>query len=193
MNKALKRKKMVNPFTAQAKISRIQQDVLRPLYTMTPDQEQVEHAWLLVETGRAIASHQSYIEEVCCSRLVAAIFKIVKLLGGADQLTEEDFDRFTSYVNDGGLKALVKMLLSSDKEKTFVDELQGLPPHVQNNAPMMLQKSSSLHSDFITGFLKDSYGSLQKSPQKLRDNFSKSDAFIKRLASLAAEVKNKMV
>ena len=86
---------MVNPFTVQAKVSRIQQDVLQPLYTMHPDQEKAEHSWLLVETGRAIGVHQNYIEEICCSRLVAAVFKIVKLLGGADQLTEEDFSRFT--------------------------------------------------------------------------------------------------
>ena len=69
---------MFNPFTAQAKISRIQQDVLRPLYTMYAGQEDTDHAWLLVETGRAIAAHQGYIEELCRSRLVAVIFKIVK-------------------------------------------------------------------------------------------------------------------
>lgn len=183
---------MVNPFTAQAKVSLIQQDVLRPLYTMHPGQEKIEHAWLLVETGRAIAVHQNYIEEICRSRLVAAIFKIVKLLGGADQLTEEDFSRFTAYVNDGGIRAMVKMLLSADKERTFVDELRHLPLHVQQNAPLMLEKSSSLHSDFISGFFKEIYGSVQNSPPKLLDNFSKSEKFIKRLAYLAMENQKKM-
>ena len=178
---------MVNPFTAQAKISRIQQDVLQPLYTMYSGQENIEHAWLLVETGRAIASHQSYIEEVCGSRLVAVIFKIVKLLGGADQLTAEDFDRFTAYVTDGGIKAMIKMLLAAEKEKTFVDELQHLPVNVRQNAPHMLDKSKSLHKDFITGFFKENYGSLNNTPQKLRDNFSKSNDFIERLTLLAVE------
>lgn len=178
---------MVNPFTAQAKISRIQQDVLQPLYTMHSGQENTEHAWLLVETGRAIANHQSYIEEVCCSRLVAVIFKIVKLLGGADQLTEDDFDRFTAYVTDGGIKAMVKMLLASEKEKIFVNELQHLPGRVRANAPQMLAKSKSLHEDFITGFFKESYGSLRDTPQKLQNNFSKSNDFIERLSLLAAE------
>ncbi len=178
---------MVNPFTAQAKINRIQLDVLRPLYTMYSAQEDTDHAWLLVETGRAIASHQSYMEEVCCSRLVMVIFKIVKLLGGADQLTEEDFDRFTAYVNDGGIKAMVKMLLSSDKEKTFINELNNLPVSVRANAPQMLAKSQSLHKDFITGFFKENYGSLKNTPQKLQSNFSKSDDFIEKLTILASE------
>jgi hypothetical protein len=178
---------MVNPFTASAKINRIQQDVLQPLYTMASGQENIEHAWLLVETGRAIARHQSYIEEVCCSRLVAVIFKIVKLLGGADQLTEEDFDRFTAYVGDGGIGAMVKMLLASEKEKTFVDELQHLPVKVRKNAPQMLAKSKSLHADFINGFFKENYGSLKNTPEKLQDNFSKSNDFIERLSHLALD------
>lgn len=178
---------MVNPFTAPAKISRIQQDVLQPLYTMYSGQENTKHAWLPVETGRAIAKHQSYIEEVCCSRLVAVIFKIVKLLGGADQLTEEDFDRFTAYVTDGGIEAMIKMLLASEKENTFVDELQHLPVNVQATAPQMLAKSKSLHKDFITGFFKENYGFVKNSPQKLQDNFSKSNDFIERLTLLAME------
>lgn len=178
---------MINPFTAQAKISRIQQDVLHHLYTMYSGQENTDHAWLLVETGRAIATHQSYIEEVSRSRLVMVIFKVVKLLGGADQLTEEDFDRFTAYVNDGGIKAMVKMLLSAEKEKTFVDELQQLPVNVRANAPQMLAKSKSLHKDFVTGFFKENYGSLKNTPHKLQNNFAKSNDFMARLTLLAAE------
>ncbi len=178
---------MVNPFTVQVKISRIQQDVLYHLYTVYPSQENTDHAWLLVETGRAIASHQSYIEEVCRSRLVKGIFKIVKLLGGADRLTEEDFNRFTAYVNDGGIKAMVKMLLASEKEKTFVEELQLLPSNVQENAPQMLAKSKSLHNDFIVGFFKENYGSFKNTPQKLQSNFSKSHDFIEKLTVLASK------
>ncbi len=178
---------MINPFTAQAKVSKIQQDVLRPLYTMNSGQEGAQYDWLLVETGRAISSHQQFIEEVCSSRLVAAIFKIIKLLGGADQLTEEDFTRFTAYVNDGGISAMVKMLLSAKKEKTFVEELKRLPQHIQQNAPLMLERSRSLHSDFINGYFRESHGSVQQTPQKLKENFSKSDDFINRLALLAAE------
>jgi hypothetical protein len=178
---------MINPFTAQTKINRIQQDVLYHLYTMYSGQEDTDHAWLLVETGRAIASHQSYMEEVCSSRLVMVIFKIVKLLGGADQLTEEDFNRFTAYVNDGGIKAMVKMLLASDKEQTFVYELQQLPASVRADAPQMLAKSKSLHKDFITGFFTENYGSIKNTPQKLQNNFSKSDDFIEKLTILASE------
>lgn len=178
---------MLNPFTAQAKINRIQQDVLYPLYTMHSSQENTDHAWLLAETGRAIAIHQSYIEKVCRSRLVAVIFKIIKLLGGADQLTEKDFDSFTAYVNDGGIKGMVKMLLSVEKEKTFVAELQYLPGNVQVNAPQMLEKSKSLHKDFITGFFKETYGTSHNIPAKLQINFKKSNDFIERLTLLAAE------
>ena len=176
---------MVNPFTIQAKISAIQQDVLRPLYTLEKGSEEKNHDWLLVETGRAIGSHQRYIEELCASRLVSAAFKIVKLLGGAEQLTEDDYRRFTSYVNDGGIKAMVKMLLSVNKEKTFLDELERLPLDVRMNASQMLKKSSGLHSDFITGYLREKFGSVQSSPLKILDNFEKSQKFINTLADLA--------
>lgn len=178
---------MVNPFTVQTRINTIQQDVLKPLYTMQPGCEQKSHAWLLVETGRAIARHQPYMEELCASSLVSAAFKVIKFFGGADQLTRDDFHHFTSYVNDGGIKAMVKMLLSVNKEKTFVEELRSLPPRVRNNAPKMLEKSSALHTDFITGYLQENYGDVQKSPGKILDNFEKSRKFIDTLARLAAE------
>ena len=177
---------MINPFTAKADISRIQQDVLRPLYTMYSGQEAAPHAWLLAETGRAIAGHRRYIEEVCSSRLVAIIFKIVKFLGGAEQLTAEDFARFTSYVNDGGLQAMLAMLLAADKETIFIAELQRLPDHVRANAAPMLSKAKSLHTDFISGFFQESFGSVDNTPAKLRDNFVRSREFMDRLAQLAA-------
>ncbi|MFW2366070.1 MAG: hypothetical protein ACN4GW_06615 [Desulforhopalus sp.] len=177
---------MVNPFTIQTKISTIQQDVLRPLYTLEQGSEEKSHSWLLVETGRAIGRHQRYIEELCASRLVSAAFKVVKLLGGAEQLTEDDYRRFTSYVNDGGIKAMVKMLLSVDKEKTFLEELEMLPLGVRQNASQMLHKSSALHNDFINGYLQDNFGSLSSSPPKIIDNFNKSQQFINTLANLAA-------
>ncbi|MBW2659407.1 MAG: hypothetical protein JRC87_07445 [Deltaproteobacteria bacterium] len=176
---------MINPFTADSKIKKIQQEVLRPLYTVYPGQDSAKFSWLLVETGRAISRHQPFIEEACRSQLVAIIFKIIKLLGGADQLSEDDFSRFTAYANDGGIKAMVKMLLSADKEKTFIDELKELPPHVRENAPPMLTKSRSLHNDFVIGFFEEMHGSLERTPEKLRVNFKKSDEFIKRLAALA--------
>ncbi|EKD36085.1 MAG: hypothetical protein ACD_75C01644G0001 [uncultured bacterium] len=178
---------MINPFTAQAKITRMQQDVLRPLYTVYPGYETMEHDWLLAETGRAITAHQRYIEELCRSRLVSLVFKIVKFLGGAERLTEEDFARFTSYVNDGGIRAMVKMLVAVNKEQTFVEELRRLPLHVRENAPLMLTKSIDLHGDFITGFFSGIYGSVDNTPPRLRDNFSRSRQFIRRLATLAEE------
>ena len=87
---------------------------------------------------------------------------------------------------------MVKMLLSAHKEETFIHELAKLPHHVRENAPPMLTKSRSLHNDFITGFFKEMHGSVEKTPQKLRDNFAKSDDFINRLAILAAEDQKKM-
>ncbi|MBU1566303.1 MAG: hypothetical protein KJ630_11855 [Proteobacteria bacterium] len=184
---------MINPFTAQAEISRIQQDVLRPLYTMYSGQEAAPHAWLLAETGRAIAGHRHYIEEVCGSRLVSIVFKIIKFLGGAEQLTAEDFARFTSYVNDGGIQAMITMLLAIDKENTFVEELQRLPDHVRTNAAPMLAKAKSLHTDFITGFFQETFGSVDDTPAKLRDNFVRSREFISRLVQLATTHQEKGV
>ncbi len=176
---------MINPFTVGKRIKEIQQDVLHPLYVMYPGQEQANYGRLLADTGRAIAAHQQFIEEICGSGLVAFIFKIIKMFGGADQLTEEDFTRFTSYVNDGGIKAMVTMLLSADREKVFIAELAKLDTDIRNNAAPMLAKSRELHRDFIIGFFNETYGSLQKTPQKLQDNFTRSDDFIHRLSLLA--------
>lgn len=178
---------MINPFTIQSNIAKIQKDVLAPMYTMSPAFEDGDHAWLLAETGRAIAKHQNFIEEICSSRLVAVVFKIVKVLGGAVQLSEDDFERFTSYVNEGGIAAMLKMLLAADKERVFVDELKDLPPHVQKNAAKMLAKSNVLHSEFIEEFFKKNYGSIVQTPTRMRDNLTASTLFISRLTLLAEE------
>ena len=175
---------MINPFTVQTKIDSIQQDVLKPLYTMS-SQQFGEYSWLLAETGRAVARHQSFIEELCSSRLVAAVFSIVKLLGGAEQMTQLDFDRFTSYVNDGGLGAMIKMLLSVDREKVFSFELSKLPENIQHNAPLMLAKAKALHGDFITAFFEQSYGTLHNTPEQLRTHLALSTEFIENLTVLA--------
>jgi len=176
---------MVNPFTIQSKISRLQQEVLSPLYTMHPAQETVGHEWLLTLTGRVIEKNRKFLEEIATSKLVATVFKIVKLLGGADGLSEADFKRFTLYVNAGGLRAMVKMLLAADKQKIFLSELRTLSAVNRNNAPQMLKKSAELHRDFIRGFFKEQYGHVKNTPAKLVDNFEKSNAFILQLASLA--------
>lgn len=179
---------MVNPFTLYNKISKIQQEVLDPLYI---SQNSYKHEWLLAETGRVVDKHKKYIEELCSSRLIATIFKVVKMLGGADRLTVSDFDRFTGYVNEGGLQAMVKMLVSVDKEKSFQEELKRLPRHVQSNAPDMLQKAKLLHKDFINSFFKQSFGDTKTTPQKLQDNFKSTDDFIGKLVQLAAANKDR--
>ncbi len=180
---------MVNPFTLHTKISKIQQEVLDPLYT---SQNSFKHEWLLAETGRVVEKHKNYIEELCRSRLISAIFKVVKLLGGADRLTVNDFDRFTGYVNKGGLQAMIKMLVSVDKERSFKEELKRLPKHVQANAPDMLQKSRLLHKDFINSYLKQSFGDIKSTPQNLQDNFTHTDLFIGKLVLLATNNKEKV-
>lgn len=176
---------MVNPFTIQSKIHKLQQEVLAPLYTMHPEQETVGHEWLLTLTGRVIEKNRKFLEEIAASRLVATVFKIVKLLGGADGLSEADFERFTSYVNAGGLRAMVKMLLAADKQTTFLSELKTLPAVNRNNAPQMLKKSAELHHDFIKDFFKEQYGNVKNTPTKLVDNFDKANEFILQLAALA--------
>ena len=176
---------MINPFTIQAKIHRLQQEVLEPLYTMHQGQEKAPHDWLMAQTGKVIEKNRLFLEELSTSRLVSTVFKIVKLFGGAEQLTTDDFNRFTSYVTDGGLKAMVKMLLAAEKEKVFLSELRRLPVQIQKNAPAMLNKSAILHEDFITGYFNQHYGSLGATPEKLIDNYHKSTAFIRRLAILA--------
>jgi hypothetical protein len=182
---------MINPFTISAKISRLQQEVLRPLYNMHSEQESAQHDWLLVLTGRVIEKNRLFLEDIASSSLVAVIFKIVKLFGGADELSEADFDRFTAYVNAGGLKSMVNMLLAADKQQTFLTELRKLPLANRENAQPLLKKSAELHEDFIKGFFVEQYGSLQKTPPKLIANFEKSTEFILQLADLAGkELKN---
>lgn len=184
---------MINPFTAQAKVRQIQRDVLHPLYTMYPGQQESEHEQLLTETGKAIARHKDFIHSVCQSLLVSIIFSVVKLLGGAEQLTREDFDRFTSYVNDGGIDAMLAMLGAEDKDEVFLKELITLPPHVQQNAPLMLARANGLHEDFIRDYFSKAFGSFEATPLKLRDNFEQSTAFIARLTTLAEQSLNRNI
>ena len=176
---------MLNPFTLQAKITKLQKDVLEPLYTMHEDQEKAEHSWLLHRTGQVIEKNRLFIEDLSQSLLITVAFSIIKILGGADNLSNEDFDRFSSYVRDGGLKAMVKMLLSADKEQTFIAELLSLPTEIRQNAPAMLTKSAALHDEYMTAYFKQNYGSLKSTPKKLLDNSQKSTEFITRLADLA--------
>ncbi len=176
---------MINPFAVAGKITTIQQEVLAPLYGTSAQYEDTPFALRLAETGRVIDRHQQFFEEVSRSSLVAMIFKIIQMFGGADGLTEQDFSRFTSYVNDGGLQAMIAMLKSDNMEKTFVDELTKLASHVLENAPPMLEKSRELHQDFIQGYLSDEYGSFAQSPKRLQQNFLLADEFILRLAELS--------
>ncbi|WP_163339749.1 hypothetical protein [Desulfopila sp. IMCC35008] len=176
---------MINPFSLQSKISKLQNDVLQPLYTMHSGQEGSRHEWLMAETAKVIERNRPFLEEVSRSSFIAAIFTIVKLFGGADQLSHDDFNRFTRYVNDGGLESMVKMLLSVDKEKTFLDELASLPQHIRENAPLMLTKSAELHDDFIEGYFRQQYGGPGAVPIKLQNNRLKSTAFIQHLADIA--------
>lgn len=180
---------MINPFTVHSKIQKLQQDVLQALYTMHPQQGKVDFDWLLVMTGRVIETNRPFMEELAESQLVATVFKIVKLLGGADNLTHGDFESFTSYVNDGGLKAMVTMLLAADKEKAFTRELKNLPPHIRQNAHRMLTKSATLHQEFIRSYLTEQYGRLEAAPGQLIINYEKSTDFILRLSSLAKEAR----
>ncbi|WP_136805159.1 hypothetical protein [Desulfosediminicola flagellatus] len=181
---------MINPFTIHSKISKLQQDVLLPLYTMHPDQEKTDHEWLLVLTGRVIENNRPFLEGIAKSSLVAAVFKIVKLLGGAEELTDTDFNSFKSYINAGGLKAMVKMLLATDKYNSFRSELRQLPLSNRQNAHQMLAKSALLHQQFITEYLNDQYGSITATPAKLVSNFEKSTEFINSLAAIAHEEQN---
>lgn len=176
---------MVNLFTLKSKIQKLQQEILHPLYTMHPKQETSQHDWLLTLTGRVIEKNKKFLEEIAASNLIAAAFKVVKLLGGAEGLTKSDFDRFTSYVNAGGLDGMVKMLLAADKQKVFLNELKNLPLDNKLSAPQMLQKSAELHHDFIKDFFKEQYGSLQQTPSKLITNFENSTGFITLLTTLA--------
>ena len=176
---------MINPFSLQTRIARLQQEVLTPLYTMHPGQAETDHPSLLAATGKVIETHRPFLEEVSRSSLLAGIFAIVKLFGGAEQLSREDFARFTGYVNEGGLQAMVAMLLAADMEQAFLDELRGLPAHVRANASLMLAKSAELHEEFIAGYFRDTYGSQDAAPPKLQENRQRSTTFIRRLATLA--------
>jgi len=157
---------------------------------MHDDQENADHSWLLYLTGQIIEENRPFLEELSHSNLVAIAFSIIKLLGGAQSLSNEDFDRFSSYVRDGGLKAMVKMLLSAEKEHTFISELRSLPKDIRQNAPAMLEKSAALHEEFMAAYFKQNYGSIKATPQKLLKNNHKSTAFIARLADLARKQSN---
>lgn len=175
---------MINPLTLYSKIKELQADVLEPLYTNHTSQDK-GHEELLRLTAKRIIPHKLFIEEIFRSTFVKVAFTIVKALGFADQLTNDDFARFTNYVNDGGIDGMLNMLKSADMELAFMEELGKLPSHIQLNAPIMLDKARSLHHDFITGYLHDIYGPTQDIPPVLLLRERETDAFIDTLSKLA--------
>jgi len=173
---------MINPLTLYYKIMRMQKEVMKPLYG-TPGYAHLDHNVLLLLTGKAIAPHAAFIHEVCNSSFIAVCFKCLKLIGGATQLTEEDFERFTNYVKDGGLEATLKMLEADDKFKAFSDELAILPKRVRDNAELMLTKFKVLHTDFVmTHLCKNNYGTM---PEICTKRVIQTNAFIARLMLLS--------
>ncbi len=175
---------MINPITLYTKITRIQKEVLAPLYT-THSRMKEDHSILLEITGRSIMEHESYIEDVCNSKFIRLCFNIIKKLGGCKDLHIDDFDRFTNYVKDGGLTAMMVMLKSNDKEQAFVDELDKLPKRVRENAHAMLLKSRWLHEDFVTEFLTKEYGAFEVVPDILTEHLKLTNLFMDGLIELA--------
>lgn len=173
---------MINVFTLPGKIKDIQLDVLGPLYIDHSHQDK-DHDELLRFTGKSIGMHKVFIEDVCKSKFIKIVFKIVKALGFADDLSHKDFDHFTSYVNDGGLDAMLNMLKCVDMDKAFVEELNMLPRHVQRNAPHMLERASNLHWNYVHTYLQDRHNNVI--PDILLKRLRLSDHFIKRLVKLA--------
>lgn len=51
----------------------------------------------------------------------------------------------------------------------------------------MLNKSIDLHGDFIAGFFNETYGSIDNTPLRLRENYELTRKFICRLVVLAEE------
>lgn len=175
---------MINPLTLYSKIQQLQLDVLGPLYIDHTNQMKT-HDELLRFTGKSIEPWKGFIEDVFNSTFVKLAFKVVKALGFADQLTKEDFQRFTNYVNDGGLDAMLNMLKCVDMEKAFMEELAMLPPEIQLNAPIMLEKARVLHQDYILGYLQKKYGPAKFIPSILLRRQRETDEFIEKLAKLA--------
>jgi hypothetical protein len=174
---------MINPLTLYSKIMRMQKEVMKPLYGNHPSYAHVNHDKLLLLTGKAIAPHVALIHEVCSSPFIAVYFKCIKLIGGAPHLTEEDFERFTNYVKDGGLEAMLKMLEADDKFKAFSDELAVLPQRVRDNAELMITKSRVLHSEFVISYLhKNNAGPM---PEVCAERLLQTNAFIDRLMQLS--------
>lgn len=175
---------MINPLTLYSNIMKIQAEVMKPLYGNHPGYDNIEHNVLLYLTGKKIAPHAAFIHELCNSTFIAVAFKFIKLIGGAPQLTEEDFERFTNYVKDGGIEAMLIMLDSEDKFKAFSEELERLPQRVRDNAEEMLRKSRSLHKEFVLEYLRKEYKN-KKMPEAPLHRLNETDLFIEKLVQLA--------
>lgn len=176
---------MINPLTLYSKIKQLQLDVLGPLYVDHNKQHEKTHEELLYITGKRIAEDKDFIEDVCKSKFIRLAFKLIHMLGGADGLTVEDFDRFTNYVNDGGLDAMLNMLKSPDMDKAFVEELNVLPRHVRDNAYDMLKKARYLHEDYVSEYLKARYGTVNNIPSILLQRLNETNNFMDGLVVLA--------
>lgn len=177
---------MINPLTLYSKIMKIQKEVMLPLYGNHPGYVKVDHDILLKLVGKRIEPHVEFIHELCNSKFIAVAFKFIKLIGGAPQLTEEDFERFTNYVKDGGVEAMLVMLDADDKFKAFSAELERLPQRVRNNAELMLTKSKVLHEEFVEEYLRKEYKTVKNASVPLR-RLAETDLFIERLIQLSRE------
>jgi len=175
---------MINPLTLYSNIKNLQTQVLAPLYTIHSFQTDT-HDSLLFITGKTVKEYKSFIVDVCNSSLIRVVFKVIKALGGAEQLTTDDFNHFTNYVKDGGLDAMILMLESDNKEDVFVHELIGLPQSIQDNAFDMLTKARALHEDYISDYLLKEYGIVKDVPPILYQRMRETNEFIDKLVKLA--------
>lgn len=177
---------MLNFFTLQNKVGTLQKDVLGPLYTVHNLQGK-PHKDLLYLTGEQIAKYRIFIEEVFNSTVVWLAFKVVKILGGAASLSEDDFNHFTGYIKAGGLDSMLAMLEADDMFKAFSVELLKLPPEVQADAPYMLKRAQKLHMEFIDAYFKREWGSVDDVCPELIKRQVETNQFIGKLIILAED------
>lgn len=177
---------MLNFFTLQNKVSALQRDVLGPLYTVHNLQGK-SHQDLLYLTGEQVSKYKNFIEEVFDSTIVWLAFKVVKILGGAASLSEDDFKHFTGYIKAGGLDSMLAMLEADDMFETFSSELLKLPPEVQADAHHMLKRAQKLHTEFIDAYFKREWGSVDEVCPELIKRQVETNQFIGKLIILAED------
>lgn len=176
---------MLNPFTLQPKLMKAQRELMEPLYTVNNNgKSHVENVRL---TGERLNTHLELVEELCSSAFAPAGYKVLQLIGGASNMTKDDYAWFVKFVRAGYLTQVIEMLREPNMTKAFVLSFKNMQDGMSMDVPNMIQVACRLHQEFVADYLVKEYGSLRDVPEELMTNMKRTIAFLQHLRKAALQ------